>query len=50
MSLVKKIGSGITDYIRNTDKLLLVFCALASVYGCLLVYSVAQTSGTGKAG
>lgn len=50
MSLFKKIGSGITDYIRNTDKLLLVFCALASVYGCLLVYSVAQTSGTGKAG
>lgn len=50
MSVLKKLGSGISDYIRNTDKLLLFFCALASVYGCMLVYSVAQTSGTGRAG
>ena len=39
MSVLKKLGSGISDYIRNTDKLLLFFCALASVYGCMLVYS-----------
>lgn len=34
-----KIISRIADYIRETDKLFLILCTFASLYGCLAVYS-----------
>ncbi len=34
-----RIMSRIADFIRETDKLLLILCAFASSYGCLAVYS-----------
>ncbi|MCI8554824.1 MAG: FtsW/RodA/SpoVE family cell cycle protein [Clostridiales bacterium] len=48
MGFLRKMGKAIAHYIRNTDRLLLLLCAAVSIYGCLLVYSDAQTSGGGR--
>ena len=40
---MKRILSGIADYIRETDKILLSLCALASLYGCVAVLSAGST-------
>lgn len=48
VGMLRKAGGAVANYIRNTDRLLLLLCAAASVYGCLLVYSDAQTSGGGR--
>lgn len=37
-------------FVKNSNWALISFCALASVYGCLLVYSVALTDGSGLRG
>ncbi len=34
----------IADYIRETDKLLLILCTIASLYGCALIYSATPGS------
>ena len=47
MGLFKKIKSGVSTYVRNTDWLLLSLCATAAAYGCLLIYSTAKTAGLG---
>ncbi len=36
---MKKIWQNIADYIRETDKLLLLLCIIASLYGAMLIYS-----------
>ncbi len=47
MGLLKKIRTGVSNYIRFTDWLLLLLCTAASAYGCLLIYSTAKTAGLG---
>ncbi|HIW73687.1 MAG TPA: FtsW/RodA/SpoVE family cell cycle protein [Firmicutes bacterium] len=47
MGLLKKIKTGVSNYIRYTDWLLLLLCTAAAAYGCLLVYSTAKTAGLG---
>ena len=37
-----RIISRIADYIRETDKLMLILCTFASCYGCLAVYSATR--------
>ncbi|HBT65835.1 MAG TPA: rod shape-determining protein RodA [Ruminococcaceae bacterium] len=48
MDLVKKLKSGISSYIRNSDWLLILSCTAASMYGIALVYSVGHTSSIGS--
>lgn len=48
MEFTKKIKSGVSSYIHNTDWLLILSCAAASLYGIVLVYSAAHTAGTGS--
>lgn len=36
---MKKLWQSIADYIRETDKLLLFFCIIASLYGTMLIFS-----------
>ncbi len=36
---MKKIWQNIADYIRETDKLLLLLCIIASLYGSMLIFS-----------
>ncbi|MBQ4105037.1 MAG: FtsW/RodA/SpoVE family cell cycle protein [Clostridia bacterium] len=43
---MKKIFSGIGDYIMNTDKLLWIFSISATVYGALLLWSVERAGGS----
>ena len=47
MGLLKKFKTGVSNYIRHTDWLLLLLCTAAAAYGCLLVYSTAVTDGRG---
>lgn len=47
LGLLKKIKTGVSNYIRYTDWLLLLLCTAAAAYGCLLVYSTAKTAGLG---
>ena len=39
---LKKVGKAIADFIRYTDKILLLLCVFASSYGILLVYSATR--------
>lgn len=48
MEFTKKIKSGVSSYIHNTDWLLLLSCVAASLYGIILIYSAAHTAGTGS--
>ena len=43
---MKRIIQNIADYIRETDKLLLILCAAASLFGCALVYSATRYIGS----
>ena len=45
---MKKFFQNIADYIRETDKLLLLFCIIASLFGCALVYSATRYSGSAR--
>ena len=38
----------IADYIRETDKLLLGLCAIASLFGCALVFSATRYTGESR--
>ena len=40
---MKRILSGIADYIRETDKILIALCTLASLYGCVAVLSAGSS-------
>lgn len=50
MSAFSKIKQGIRLYVKNTDRILLLLCTLASAYGVALVYSATQTDGLGRSG
>ena len=39
---MKKAGKSVMDFIKNTDKILLMLCLFASSYGILLVYSATR--------
>lgn len=39
---MKKIGKSIAEFIKYTDKILLLLCVFASCYGALLVYSATR--------
>lgn len=41
-SLLKKLFSALGNYIKHTDKILLLFCLTASGFSVLLLYSLAQ--------
>ncbi len=43
---MKRLWQTIADYIRETDKLLLLLCTLASCYGSLLIYSATNMNGS----
>lgn len=43
--ILGKIKQNIADYIRETDKLLLLFCITASLYGCAMVYTTTRYTG-----
>lgn len=43
---MRKLTQNIADYIRETDKLLLLFCLVASLFGCALVYSATRYTGS----
>ncbi|MBQ2135659.1 MAG: rod shape-determining protein RodA [Clostridia bacterium] len=43
-----KIISAIADFIRETDKLLLILCFFASTYGCMAVYSATAHNGSAR--
>ena len=46
---MKRFFGQIADYIRETDKILLTLCTLASFYGAVLVWSATYISaGTQK--
>ena len=45
---MKRITQNIADYIRETDKLLLLFCFAASLFGCALVYSATNYTGSSR--
>lgn len=45
---MKKAIQNIADYIRETDKLLLILCAAASLFGCALVYSSTRYIGSSR--
>lgn len=45
-SVFSRIIHGIADYIRETDKLLLILCTAASLMGCGLIYSAVRYSGS----
>ncbi len=42
---MKNFLHGIADYIRETDKLLLLICLTASFYGTVLIYSATYSTG-----
>lgn len=46
--ILGKIISKIADYTRETDKLLLIFCILASGYGCIAVFSATRYLETSR--
>lgn len=48
MEFTKKIKSGVSSYIHNTDWLLILSCVAASLYGIILIFSAAHTAGTGS--
>ena len=50
LNFLRKVKDGVAHYLRNTDRFLLILCALASVYGVALVYSAAHSAGTGRGG
>lgn len=50
LSLFSKAKHSIHIYIKNTDRVLILLCALASTYGVALVYSAAHTAGAGRSG
>lgn len=43
--MFRKIGQNIADYFRETDKLLLFLCTVASLYGAALIYSATNMNG-----
>lgn len=45
MRFFSKLKNSIQIYIKNTDKLLILLCTLASLYGLALVYSTTVTAG-----
>lgn len=45
MSFLRKLKNSVVQYIRNTDRLLILLCLLASAYGVALVYSATYTRG-----
>ena len=42
---MRKFGQNIADYFRETDKLLLLLCSIASIYGAILIYSATNMYG-----
>ena len=50
MNVLKRIKKFVGDYVRYSDKLLLLLCLLASGYGITLVYSAAHTAQVGMSG
>lgn len=42
---MRKLGQNIADYFRETDKLLLLLCTIASIYGAVLIYSATNMYG-----
>lgn len=47
MRVLHKLRTSLAFYLRHTDTPLLLLCLAASVYSCLLVYSVAVTAESG---
>lgn len=47
---MRKLGQNIADYFRETDKLLLLLCTVASAYGAILIYSATNMYGFEQAG
>lgn len=47
LELIKKIKTGVSSYVHNTDWLLTLSCLAASIYGIILIYSAAHTAGSG---
>ena len=50
MNVLKRMKKFVGDYVRYSDKLLLLLCFLASGYGIVLVYSAAYTAQVGMSG
>lgn len=47
---MRNLIQNIADYFRETDKLLLLFCTIASVFGAVLIYSATNMYGFEQAG
>lgn len=45
---MKQIWARIADFLRETDKVLISLCVLASLFGCMLVYSATYRTGTAR--
>lgn len=45
---VNSIWQSIADYIRETNKTLLILCIIASVFGCALIYSAMHYTGSNR--
>ena len=43
---MRRLWAALADFIRETDKILLLFCIFTSLYGCLAVYSATQYKGS----
>lgn len=45
---MRKLFQNLADYIRETDKILLILCTITSLFGCAMVYSATRFTGSSR--